>query len=852
MLGEVPHCWTLDVLDNRVWCGCIGEKSRGTGRGERSPRKWLPMTTPSIFGNSRVAGSATEVPGTSAVGMMGLHAAARAAAPGYVVLYRVGEFYEVLGQDAAIVSRTLGIQLTRRRQKGAADVPMCGIPASSTDVAVARLLAAGHRVAISEQPTEEGGERPLHRLTPGTSVDSAVLAADRSNNLTVALADGIAVAFAWMDLSTGEAGTCMASSDGCGPALARIDPAEVLVARWPDGSDGLAIALRGAAIRFSNLDRPEIDTNAALAVLEDAYGAASRTVLRGFSPPELGALASLLDYIRAIVGGLPEALTPPRRSPVGDTMEIDAPTLRGLEVLTSASGRVGALLSVLDRTVTPPGARLLARQLSAPLTNPGTIRRRLAMIRHLVDAPLLRSDCREGLSGMPDILRACGRLSLGKGFPTDLAAIRDGLKRSQTIATKFGKAVDLPVGLATAWRELDLSGQDGLSELANTLSRALIVVPPPKCKAGFVADGYDPQLDGCRAQGNAAQERIERLQDRYARDTGINSLKIKTNNVLGYHVEIPTSRAKALGSEFTLRQGLASSTRYSTSELDHLAEARETAVEGAARIEERVFRDLSTAVLSTRLALARVARAAAALDLVCGLAQAAAEGLWSEPELTEGVFLEIEGGRHPVAERLLEAQGRTFVDNDCRIGSAERLWLLTGPNMAGKSTFLRQVALIVLMAQVGSFVPAARAKIGVVDKMFSRVGAGDDLAAGRSTFMVEMLETSAILNQATERSLVILDEVGRGTSTHDGLSIAQACMEHLHDVVGCRTLFATHFHELADAAAGMPNAACMMMEACPGRHDEMFAYKVKPGRSGRSYGLRVAALAGMPECPSEK
>lgn len=806
------------------------------------------MAIPSNPENSRIATtSATEVPAPSAVGMMKLHAAARAAAPGYVVLYRVGEFYEVLGQDAAVVSRVLGIQLTRRRQKNAADVPMCGIPASTSEAAVARLLAAGHKVAVSEQPTEEGGERPLRRLTPGTSVDAAVLAADRSNNLVVALAEGTAVAFAWMDLSTGEAGTYMASPDGCGSALARIDPAEVLVARWPDGSDGLAVALRGAAVRFSDLDRPEMGAKAALAVLEEAYGTGSRTALRGFSPPELGALASLLDYICTTVGRMPEALPLPRRAPIGDTMEIDASTLRGLEILTSASGREGALLSVLDRTVTPPGARLLVRQLSAPLTNPEMIRRRLAMIRYLVDAPLLRSECREGLSGMPDIPRACGRLSLGKAFPGDLAAVRDGLGRVQMIATKLAKAADLPVGLATTERELDLSGQEGPRELVNTLRRALVVAPPPKCMAGFVADGYDHQLDGFRAQTNAAKEQIERLQGRYVRDTGINSLKIKTNNVLGYHVEIPTSHAKAPGSEFILRQGLASSTRYSTSELDHLAAAREIAVESAARIEEKVFRDLSSAVLSERLALVRIARAAAALDLVCGLAQAAAEGLWSEPEMTEGCSLEIDGGRHPVAERLLEAQGRVFVDNDCRIGGTNRLWLVTGPNMAGKSTFLRQVAIIVLIAQVGSFVPATRAKIGVVDKMFSRIGAGDDLAAGRSTFMVEMLETSAILSQATERSLVILDEVGRGTSTHDGLSIAQACMEHLHDVVCCRTLFATHFHELADATAGMPNAVCMMMEASPGRHDEMFAYKVKPGRSGRSYGLRVAALAGMPE-----
>ena len=787
-------------------------------------------------------------PSSQTGGMMSLHAAARAAAPGHLVLYRVGEFYEVLGPDAAIVSRTLGIQLTRRRQKDAADIPMCGVPASTLDATTARLLTAGHKIAVSEHATEDGGDRPLRLLTPGTSVDSAVLAADRANNLTVAFAEGEAVAFAWIDLSTGEAGTCMAALEGCGPALARIAPSEVLVAQWPDGSDALAVALRGADIPLSDTNRPEPSSEDAQALLVQAYGPDARAVLRGFSPPELRALTLLLDYARATVGRLPEALLPPRRAPIGGTMEIDAPTLRGLEVLSAVSGRDGALLSVLDRTVTPPGARLLARQLRAPLTDPETIRRRLAMVRHLVGAPPLRAGCREGLSSMPDMLRACGRLSLGKAGPRDLAAVRDGLARARAIVSQLKDAPDLPAGLVTVRRELGLADEDSRDGLAGMLSRALVSVPPATTRdLGFVAEGYDRQLDACRTEAGVARNAIARLQDRYIQETGIKSLKVRTNNVLGYHLEVPAASAKALGNGFSLRQGLASSTRYSTAELDRLATVHEATIERAARVEEALFRDLSGAVLAERAALARIAHAAAALDLVCGLAQAAAEGLWSEPELSDDITLEIEGGRHPVAERLLEALGRAFIANDCHVGGSSRLWVLTGPNMAGKSTFLRQAALIALMAQIGSFVPAARAQIGVVDKMFSRIGAADDLAAGRSTFMVEMLETSAILNQATERSLVILDEVGRGTATHDGLSIAQACMEYLHDVVGCRTLFATHFHELAEAAEAMPNAVCMTMDASAGRHDEMFAYKVKPGQSGRSYGLQVAERAGMPD-----
>jgi DNA mismatch repair protein MutS len=787
-------------------------------------------------------------PPPNASPMMVAHAAARAVAPGHLVLYRVGEFYEVLRDDAVVVSRALGIQLTRRRQKEAADVPMCGIPAATAGSAVSRLLAAGYKVALSEQPVDPSGERPLRLMTPGTSVDPDVLADGRANNLTVALTDGEAVGFAWIDLSTGDTGTCMASLNGCGAALARIAPSEILVARWPEASDALAVAVRGSGAKFSDLSRRELTSDEADAILAAAYDRGRREALRGFSPPELGALAALLDYVRAVVGQLPEGLLPPRRASITDTMEINGPTLRGLEVLTSASGRDGSLLSVLDRTVTAAGARLLARQLCAPLTNPDTIRRRLAMVRFLVANPQVRADCRENLSGMPDMLRACGRLSLGKAGPRDLAAVRGGLERAAAVASQLKGTPELPPGLLTTGRELAIAPEgDYCGNLAKTLRRALVPEPPLSAReSGFIADGYARRLDARRAEVAEAKGAIENLQSRYVQETGIKSLKIRVNSIVGHHVEVPAASAKNLGTDFTLRQGLASTTRFTTPELDRLAATLEVASEQMTLAEQAIFTELCSAVLASREALTRIAHAAAAVDLVCGLAQAAAEGMWSEPELADDTSLTIEGGRHPVAEALLEAEGRTFVANDCRMGETDRLWLLTGPNMAGKSTFLRQVAIIVLMAQVGSFVPVTRARLGIVDKMFGRIGASDDLAAGRSTFMVEMLETSAILNQATPHSLVILDEVGRGTSTHDGLSIAEACMEFLHDVIGCRTLFATHFHELADAAETMKHAACMAMDASAGRYEEMFAYKVVPGRAGQSHGLKVAARAGMP------
>ncbi len=779
--------------------------------------------------------------------MVAAYAAARAVASGHLVLYRVGEFYEVLGDDAATVSRLLGIQLTRRRQKDAPDIPMCGIPAGAAEAAIARLLAAGRKVAASEQPAEPAGERPLRLMTPGTSVDAAVLAAGRPNTLAVAHAEGEAVALAWTDLSTGEAGTCMTSLGGCAAALARIVPSEILVSQWPDGSEALALAVRGSGAKFSDLPGDSLRPDKADAVLAQAYGPGWRETLRGFSPLELTAHAALLHYVRRVLGILPASLPPPRRVSAGDTVEIDAPTLRGLDVLTSGSGRDGSLLSVMDRTVTAPGARLLVRQLSAPLTDPATIGRRLAMVRCFVGNPTLRADCRDGLGGMPDILRACGRLSLGKAGPRDLAAVRDGLNRASVLAGKLGTAGDLPPGLAPVARDLGAASTGPCSALAGALRRALAPDPPASlAEPGFIAKGYGKRLDACRAEAARAKEAIEELQARYVQDTGIKSLRIRVNSVVGHHVEVPATSAQNLGAGFTLRQGLASSTRFSTPELDSLAATLEEASAQASRAEQAVFVELSAAAMASREALTRIAHAVAALDLVAGLAQAAAEGHWSEPELAGDTGLDIKGGRHPVAEALLEAEGRAFVANDCRMGEADRIWLLTGPNMAGKSTFLKQVAVIVLMAQVGSFVPAARARVGVVDKMFSRVGASDDLAAGRSTFMVEMLETAAILNQATERSLVILDEVGRGTSTHDGLSIAQACMEYLHDVVGCRTLFATHFHELADVADALPRATCMAMDAAAGRHGDVFTYRIGPGRAGRSHGLEVAALAGLP------
>ncbi len=495
-------------------------------------------------------------PAPGASPMMLAYAVAQAVAPDHLVLYRVGEFYEVLGLSASTVSRALGIQMTRRRQKDADDVPMCGVPAGTSEQAIARLLAAGHKVAVSEQPLEPGGERPLRRLTPATSVAADVVPTGQTNNLTVAMAEGRIIAFAWTDLSTGESGTTTSSLEGCGPALARIAPAEILVARWPEQSDALAVAIRSSGVPSSRLPEADAPQNDPEAVLGQAYGNGWRDRLRGISPVELTALAILLGYVRASVGQLPDALSPPRRVLMGDTMQIDAPTLRGLEVLTSGSGREGSLLSVIDRTVTPAGARLLARQLAAPLTSPQQIGRRLAMVRSLVTNPQVRADCREDLGAMPDMLRACGRLSLGKGGPRDLAAIRDGLQRAAALTKRLQGTADLAPGLVSVARDLAAASEGTCAETAHSLRRALVPQPPAAVREpGYVVEGYSTQLDGARADNSRAREAIDELQARYVAETGVKTLRIKVNTLVGYHVEVPSSQARALGERLHLAPG---------------------------------------------------------------------------------------------------------------------------------------------------------------------------------------------------------------------------------------------------------------------------------------------------------
>jgi len=537
-------------------------------------------------------------------------------------------------------------------------------------------------------------------------------------------------------------------------------------------------------------------------------------------------------------------LSPPTRVAPGSVMQIDAATRRNLELLATLSGeRRGSLLAVIDRTATGAGCRLLADHLAAPLTEPAAIGARLDAVQFFVERPDMRGQLRERLRHCPDIERALTRLSLGRGGPRDLAALRDALGETASLRLMLTAPglVPLPALLQDSEKRL---GEHGVT--VDRLTRALAAELPLFARdGGFIADAYSPELDELRGLRDQSRRTIAALQARYAEESGVASLRIRHNNVIGYYIEVSAANAGKLGTSYIHRQTMAGAMRFTTTELTELESKISSAAERALALELRLFDDLVGDVLARRFEIAEAAAALAGLDLAAALAERAVESQWVRPELTDGAEFDIRGGRHPTVEAALAGTG-AFVANDCVLGD-DRIWLVTGPNMAGKSTFLRQNALIAILAQIGSYVPASSAKIGVVDRLFSRVGAADDLARGRSTFMVEMVETAAILNQAGPKSFVILDEIGRGTATFDGLSIAWAALEHLHEVNRCRALFATHYHELTTLAAKLPALVCHTMRVKEWKGDVVFLHEVAPGTADRSYGIHVAKLAGLPE-----
>jgi len=783
--------------------------------------------------------------------------------PGALLFYRMGDFYEMFFDDAVLASEALDIALTRRGTHLGAPIQMCGVPVHAAEGYLLALIRKGFRVAIAEQmedPSEakkRGSKSIVKRevvrlVTPGTLTEDSLLEARRHNYLAAFAEVRGEAALAWADISTGEVRVMPLPLVRLQAELARIAPSELLVADGREVELGALAAEMGAAV--TPMARASFDSVGSEARLKALYGVGSMEAFGAFGRAEIAALGALVDYLELTQRGKLPLLRPPQREVTGGTVQIDAATRRNLELTQALSGgREGSLLAAVDRTVTAGGARLLERRISAPSRDLGLIAARLACVRHLLERSGLREALREALRMVPDMDRALSRLALDRGGPRDLSALRAGLAGAEVLSNLVTEGPDLLVEAAML-----LQGHGALLVLLDT---ALVSEPPLQLRAGgFIAAGYDAALDEARTLRDEGRGVIGGMQAEYVSEAGVPGLKIKHNNVLGYFIETTSTHAERmlappLSQRFIHRQTTAGQVRFTTVELSTLETRILNASGHALEIEQRLFEGLKAAVLDQAARIGMAARALAEMDLTAGLADLAAEEGWVEPVVEDSHAFVIEGGRHPVVERALRrAGGARFVANDCRLteGAVPAIWLLTGPNMGGKSTFLRQNAIIALLAQSGSFVPARAARIGLVSQVFSRVGASDDLARGRSTFMVEMVETAAILNQADDRALVILDEIGRGTATYDGLSIAWAVLENLQAVNGCRALFATHYHELTTLGgklAGVTNATVAVREW---EGEVIFLHEVRLGAADRSYGVQVARLAGLPAAVIER
>ena len=790
--------------------------------------------------------------------MMAQYLEIKAQNPGALLFYRMGDFYEMFFDDAVAAAAALDIALTKRGFHLGEPIAMCGVPVHSAEGYLLTLIRKGFRVAIAEQledPAEakkRGSKSVVRRdvvrlVTPGTLTEDALLEARRHNFLVAWAEVREDSALAWADISTGELRVMPCPPARLGPELARLAPREVLVSETRPGALADIVDDMGAAL--TELARGSFDSASAEKRLCALFGVGTLDSFGSFDRAELAAMGALVDYLDLTQRGKLPLLRPPVKEAAGGLMQIDAATRRNLELTAALSGgRDGSLLAAVDRTVTAAGARLLERRIAAPSCDLAVIHARQDAVRCLVEDSLLRQNLREALRRVPDIDRALSRLALDRGGPRDLAAIRAGLSQAGAISASLGEVPPLLAEAAQA-----LTGHDGLSDL---LDQALVAEPPLLARdGGFIAPGYDPELDESRRLRDEGRGVIAGMQADFISETGIQSLKIKHNNVLGYFIEVTSTHADKmfappLSERFIHRQTTAGQVRFTTVDLSEMETRILNAGNHALELEKKHFDTLRQAILDCAGPIGAAARGLAELDLTAAWADLAADEGWTEPVVDASRAFHITAGRHPVVERALRRQGAgPFVANDCALTEAETpaIWLLTGPNMAGKSTFLRQNALIALLAQAGSFVPAQSARIGLVSQLFSRVGAADDLARGRSTFMVEMVETAAILNQADASALVILDEIGRGTATYDGLSIAWATLEHLHGVNRCRALFATHYHEMTALAGKLPGVDNATVRVKEWEGEVIFLHEVQKGAADRSYGVQVARLAGLPQ-----
>ena len=790
---------------------------------------------------------------TTATPMMAQYLEIKAQHPDALLFYRMGDFYEMFFDDAVAAAEALDIALTKRGKHEDEDIPMCGVPHHAAEGYFLTLIRKGFRVAVCEQmesPAEakkRGAKSVVRRevvrlVTPGTLTEDSLLDARRHNYLAAFHVVRDQGALAWVDISTGAFHVMPCAGAKLGPELARLTPREVIVVDSAQG-DWLRLVSESGAV-LTTLGAAAFDSTAGEKRLCALFKVGSLDAFGAFERAEIAAMSAVAEYLDITQRGNLPLLRPPVRETQKSAMQIDAATRRSLELTHAlAGGRQGSLLTCIDRTVTAGGARLLERRLASPSCDLAIITARQDAVAFMLDQTRMCDDIRDALRGTHDLDRALSRLALDRGGPRDMAAIRNTMAQAARLPVHH----NMPPLLADVAR--DLAGHDVLVVL---LDAALIAEPPLLARdGGFIAAGYDAELDEARKLRDEGRSVIAGMQADFIAQTGITSLKIKHNNVLGYFIETTATHAEKmlappLNDSFIHRQTTANQVRFTTVELSEIETRILNAGGHALEIEKRLYSSLKDAILAQAGPLGALARALAEVDLATALAHLARTENWVRPKLDDSRAFAITGGRHPVVEMALQKQGAPFVANDCTLSDA-RVWLLTGPNMAGKSTFLRQNALLAILAQMGGFVPATAAHIGIVSQIFSRVGASDDLARGRSTFMVEMVETAAILNQADDRALVILDEIGRGTATYDGLSIAWATLEHLHDVNRCRALFATHYHEMSALSAkldGVENATVTVKEW---DGDVIFLHEVKRGTADRSYGVQVARLAGLPQ-----
>jgi DNA mismatch repair protein MutS len=781
--------------------------------------------------------------------------------PTCLLFFRMGDFYEMFFEDAIVAAKALDIALTKRGKQEGEEIPMCGVPAHTYEIYLAKLIQKGFKVAVCEQMEDpaaakkRGAKGPLRRdvvrvVTAGTLTEEGLLDA-RQNNFLVALSPATqkAIGVGAIDLSTGVFLIEETTIEGIASLLARLNPAEIVLPDRLLEEPALYETFGGWKKKLSPLPQARFDEDNSRRRLEEVYHVQTLDAFGKFTASEIRAAGALIDYIYITQKSALTMIERPRKISSQGILMIDPATRRSLELEITLNGqRQGTLLSTIDRTLTAAGSRLLSLRLNAPLTQVAPLIQRLDMVTFFVEASQTRGQVREALKLCPDMERALSRINLGRGSPRDLAALRDGLRQAETIQNLLG-AQNMPEPIS---RENARLG--GHTLVWDRLNRALAdSLPPYAREGGFMATGYHEELDHYRVLRDNSFNLTQKLQAEYITKTGVNTLKIRHNNVIGYHVDIGPSHAQKMSEEFIHRQTLGSSIRYTTLALSELEREIEAAAHHALTLELQLFADLVTEVQGRAPEILQTCRALASLDVAASLADLAVGENYVRPVVDDTRMFDIKGGRHPVVETALKSAGNTpFVANDCLMDDAQKLSLMTGPNMAGKSTFLRQNAVIILLAQMGSYVPATTAHIGIVDRIFSRVGAADDLAAGRSTFMVEMVETAAILHQATARSFVILDEIGRGTATFDGLSIAWAVVESLCRVNKSRALFATHYHELTQLTSSLPMMVCATMRIKEWNGDVIFLHEVIPGCADKSYGIHVAALAGLPALAVER